>query len=170
MFNPQRFFPTAVCLLTVLLGACAGEVSSRPPEISETGDGAETAGLHAVMSEQLMVDSARLNALLFDLHRTETVLAREREQQIRRIGESARSLQQGAIGVGGLATSLPLSENDTSRFADLAARLVEQADSLATQAEGGQLTPGQMEIILSRINTTCSDCHILYRQPRGIGR
>ena len=170
MIYPHRSLHTLAGLLAVLLFGCVGEVSPRSPAISDAGGAAGATDLHAVMSEQLMVESARLNALLFDLHRTETVLVRERAQQIRRIGESARSLQQGASGVLGLATSLPLYENDAARFGDLAAQLEGQADTLATLAETGQLTPEQMENYLSRINATCNACHILYRQPGGISQ
>ena len=170
MIHLHRSFQTRVCLLAALLGGCAGAVSPRSPATPDTGGAPGITDLHAVMSERLLVDSARLNALLFDLHRTETVLVREREQQIRRIGESARSLQQGAIGVLELVTSLPLSENDATRFGDLAAQLEGQADTLATLAETGQPTPEQMENFLSRISATCNACHILYRQPGGIGQ
>ena len=147
MIYSHRSLQILVGLLAMLLFGCAGEVSSRSPAISQAGARPELADLHAVMSEQLMVDSARLNALLFDLHRTETVLVRERGQQIRRIGESARSLQQGAIVVLDLATSLPLSANDSTRFGDLATQLAGQADTLATLAETGQLTPAQQNFI-----------------------
>ena len=170
MKHPHRSIQILVGLLTMLLFGCVGDAPPRSSAISETGAGPELAALHAVMSEQLMVDSTRLNALLFDLHRTETVLVRERGRQIKRIGESARSLQQGAIGVLDLATSLPLSANDRTRFSDLATQLAGQADSLASLAETGQLTPAQMENYLTRISATCNACHILYRQPGGNGQ
>ncbi|MCB1672596.1 MAG: cytochrome c [Gammaproteobacteria bacterium] len=119
------------------------------------------------MSEQLALDSARLNTLLFDLHRTETVLARERQQQASRIAASARSLQDGARKVLDLGQALPLADNSDTRFRTLAAQLESEADILATQAEMGQLTPTQMEETLSRLNDTCNACHSLYRDRAG---
>lgn len=151
-------------LLPLLFAGCmTGD--SGPQPASSSGTAASTTTLHAVMSEQLVVDTARLNSLLFDLHRTETVLARERGTQYRRIADSARSLQQGAVQIAALGSGLQLSEDRLLRFRSLAGQLETLAANLAVGAGSSELGPDQMSEILTSIDSTCNTCHSLYRDP-----
>ena len=146
----------------LLIGCVSGNSPTGVSQSAGTGNASPTT-LHAVMSEQLIVDTARLNTLLFDLHRTETVLARERGEQYQRITDSARSLQRGAAQIAELAPSLQLPEDRLTRFRFLASQLKTLADSLATGAETAEIGPDQMTDVLARIDTTCNTCHSLYR-------
>ncbi len=170
MIALHRVYRISVLLLPLALTGCSGNGLAPPVPASAPTRTAESASLHAVMSQQLVLASTRLNSLLFDLHRTETELARERQQQFVHIAESARSLGDGATRVQELARSLPLETNAGVRFDTLAGQLESQARDLATLAETGWLSPQQMERFLSRIDDTCSACHALYRNAGESGR
>jgi len=138
---------------------------SGPPPASSSNTATSATTLHAVMSEQLVVDTARLNSLLFDLHRTETVLARERSAQYQRITGSARSLQEGAVQIAALGSTLQLPEDRLVRFRSLAGQLETLAANLAGGAQSAELGADQMSEILTNIEATCNTCHSLYRDP-----
>lgn len=155
--NCLRVLQRSVPCLVILLAGCASD------EMPSGANGVGNADLHVVMSEQLKVDAARLNVLLFDLHQTETVLARERDAQYRRIAATARSLQQGANQVRASVAALALTDEAQARFEVLAGQLEVQADSLAAGAAAGALTPAEMEVKMAGINATCDSCHALHR-------
>lgn len=172
--TPQPRSPSIVAALylslalSLALAGCAGG-GTAPLGSPGTGETDERV-LHALMSKRLNLEFASLNALTFDLHRTETELARERRLQLDRIGDTARKLQRAAVDVQSmqsstLSPSVSLSPDELQQFRTIAERLEHQAGTLATMAETGDLEPEDAREILGDINTTCDTCHGLYRTP-----
>ena len=152
-------------LMSWLVTGCAGDTPPLEPDHNVDDTNSGSISLHAVMSEQLALENARLHVLLFDLHRTETVLARERGALVARIAEAARRLQRGAAVITASSASLALVPDEVDRLNALALTLASRAGTLADQAEAGTLGPEQLEAGLAAIDATCNSCHALYRDP-----
>jgi cytochrome c556 len=149
-----RALPGLLALL--VLAACASQ-QSAPASQTPLRD----QRLHALMVGELDQELARLDALAFDLHLTQTELDAVRSRRAAAIALDAAQLRDSAAEVLGLQPSLALAADEAGRFAALARQLQEAATSLQQQAAAGRLQ--ELSPLLREINATCHSCHSLYR-------
>jgi len=126
------------------------------------------------MSKRLLAQFTSLNALLFDLHRTETELSELRAQQLADISETAEALRGAADEIrvmdnGDISESLKLDADELIAFRSLAARLENRAATLSELAASGALLNGEAETLATDLTDTCNACHSLYRDRRNRG-
>lgn len=140
-------------LLLLMISACTGPGTPAPD--------AARGPLHALMTEQLALELARLNSLAFDLHRTQTELEQLRVQNSRAIAEAAARMQEAAAGIHANSPGLGLEEQNILPFHELASQLEAHAATLQQRAAAGELA--QLDTLMADINSTCDACHRLYR-------
>ena len=119
--------------------------------------------LHALMTDALNVQMARLNALSFELHQTQTELDQERQRRRNEIASAAASLRKAASTISAYPLPSQLGEEDLGLFSTLATALQSHASALEQSALSGQLEALEEQML--QINTTCNTCHSIYR-PR----
>lgn len=143
-------------LLLAAVSACSLDSAPAPSTVSDRR-------LHAVMTESLDLELARLDTLTFDLHRTPTELDRERARRLEDIARAAQRLRDSAIRIRNLAPTLSLGDYERERFDLLATQLAEQAEALSAAAHHNRLE--RLTTQMAQIRRTCDSCHSLYRGP-----
>jgi cytochrome c556 len=120
--------------------------------------------LHALMTDTLNVQMARLNVLSFELHQTQTELDEERSRRREEIAGAAVKLGEAAAGIP--AANLPalLGDEDRQLFETLAAALESHAAAIAQSARAGDFAA--LEEQMRELNDTCISCYSLYRPRR----
>jgi cytochrome c556 len=139
-------------LLLAALAGCAMETAPRDDN------------LHALMTDTLNVQMARLNALSFELHQTQTELDRERQRRRNEIATAAGRLREAAGAIADAALPASLQDEDRQLFETLAVALQGHASSLEQSARDGDF--GRLETQMAELNATCNTCHNLYRPRR----
>jgi len=143
-------------LLLLVLAACAMDEPVRTAQ-----NPVRDQRLHALMIGELDQELARLDALAFDLHLTQTELDVVRQRRAAAIALNAAQLRASAAELLSLQASLILTADDASRFADLARHLQETTATLEQQAAAGRLQ--ELGPVMREIRATCASCHSLYR-------
>lgn len=143
-------------LALLVLAACASQ-QTAPASQAPLRD----QRLHALMVGELDQELARLEALAFDLHLTQTELDAVRSRRAAAIALDAAQLRESAAEVLRLKQSLALAADEADRFAALAGQLQETATTLEQRAAAGRLQ--ELSPLLREINATCHSCHSLYR-------
>jgi cytochrome c556 len=119
--------------------------------------------LHALMTDTLNVQMARLNTLSFELHQTQTELEQEKSRRRGEIAGAAARLREAAAGIPSASLPARLGDEDRQLFETLATALESHAANIERSARAGD--SDALAIQMRELNATCNSCHSLYR-PR----
>lgn len=144
-------------LMLLFLAGCASDEAARSAQAPVRDQ-----RLHALMVGELDQELARLDALAFDLHLTQTELDAVRRRRANAIAINAGQLRESAAEVLTLQPTLGLAADEAIRFAALARQLQDQAASLQQIATAGRIQ--EIAPLMRELSATCNSCHSLYRE------
>ena len=151
----NRLLP--ICML-LAVAACTSDL---PRSERDREGGVSDEALHAVMTETIEGLLLQLEALVFDPHRTETELARLRQQRTEEIAEAAWELRTAADIMVRLPVAMDLPPEQRNHFRRLTGDMQQGATDLYESARDGN--GDDFGGIMSRIQQSCDSCHDLYR-------
>lgn len=145
-----------------LLTACAlvlsGCYSSSSVPEPVRADGLQDAGLHAIMTQNIERHIDRLDYALAGAR--DEVSIRENTVGIL---QSTQGLQLSADIIMTLRSTLPLSADAATIYAERATELKGFASELEALARAGRIN--ELRPIVAQVNASCNSCHQLFRAP-----
>lgn len=141
--NQSQQHLRVLTLAGVLLTSCSSSSVTEPEAVT----GIQDAGLHAIMTQNIERHLERIDD-------------GSREDVVGFI-QSAQGLQLSADVIMTMRSSLGLSADAATVFAERATQLRGFASELETLARAGQLS--ELRNTVDQINASCSGCHNLFR-------